>query len=263
MWDFKHFVKLLLRSGYRQHHYALRKLSKTPRYTQISTNLLGTEIELVDAASFLFMYKEIFEQQIFRFKAKNNKPVIIDCGANIGLSAIYFKQLYPESHVIAFEPDKKIFQILEKNIRKFKLSNVELINKAIWNSKTNLEFMAEGADAGRIVHIKSEWDSYQVPTARLRDYLKQPIDLLKLDIEGAEVEVIRDCQEMLFNVNNLFVEYHSFTNEPQTLHYIVNILDEAGFRLYIQPSVPFPQPFYRRNIYLDMDIQLNIYSFRE
>ncbi len=218
----KHLSQLLLQPKYRKHHFALRKLSNLPRYTPSSTDLFETEFELVDSASFLFMYREIIVQQIYRFKAQSQNPLIIDGGANIGLSVLYFKQLYPDSHIIAFEPDLQVFNTLRKNLKNFNLSNIELINKAIWNSETELEFMSEGADGGRVINLESEKKSYKVQTVRLREYLNRPVDLLKLDIEGAETAVIQDCQDLLFNVKNLFVEYHSFVNDPQRLPIIIN-----------------------------------------
>ncbi|MGF1479792.1 MAG: FkbM family methyltransferase [Cyanophyceae cyanobacterium] len=255
--------KLILRPGYRQHQFVKSKLKNIPRYTPASVNLLGKSFGFVDSASFLFMHKEIFEQQIYKFRKTKEEPLIIDCGANIGLSVLYFKQLFPESRVIAFEPDVKVFQVLQKNVDEFQLSNVELIDKAVWSSETTLEFMAEGADGGRVTQIESKHEKYQVKTVRLRDYLYQPVDLLKLDIEGAETEVIQDCQDLLVNVENFFIEYHSFVNEPQTLHMIINILSSAGYRLHIHPPATSPQPFYHRNVHLGMDMQLNIFAFRE
>lgn len=259
----KHLSKLLLRPEYRRRNTALKILRTTPRYTPISTNLLGRELFLVDSASFLSMYNEIFEQQIYKFTTKNQQPIIIDCGANIGISVLYFKQLYPNSQIIAFEPDKNIFNILQENINIFDLSNVELHNKAVWSSETVLEFMSEGADGGRVTQIESEKEKYQVLTARLRDYLSRPVDFVKLDIEGAETEVIKDCKDLLFKVNNLFIEYHSFVNEPQSLHIILNILYEAGFRLHIHTPLTSPQPFSYREVNIGMDMQVNIFAFRE
>jgi FkbM family methyltransferase len=259
----KHLGKLLLQSDYRRRYLALQKLRDTPRYTPTYTDLLGTEIGLVDAASFLFMYEEIFERQIYKFKAKNQQPTIIDCGSNIGLSILYFKQLYPNSHVVAFEPDVKVFKVLEDNVQKLELPDVKLVNKAVWSSETILEFMSEGADGGRVIQLESNRERYQVPTTRLRDYLNEPVDFIKLDIEGSETEVIKDCKDLLYNVDNFFVEYHSFANESQTLHLLLNILFEAGFRLHIHPAVTSPQPFYHRNLNTGMDMQLNIFAFRE
>lgn len=259
----KHWSKLLLQQKYKRYHQALKKLKNTPRYTPTFTTLLGHELELVDSASFLFMYREIFEQEIYKFKSRILEPFIIDCGANIGLSSIYFKQLYPNSNIIAFEPDIEVFKVLQENTRKLKLSKISIVNKAVWNSETMLEFMSEGADGGRVVQLEDKRRRYQVQTVRLRDYLNQTVDFLKLDIEGAETEVLQDCQDLLINVEHLFVEYHSFINQAQTLHIIVNILSEAGFRIHIHPPITSPQPFYHRNVYLGMDMQLNIFAFRK
>jgi len=259
----KHQAKLLLRPNYRKYHLAIKKLSQTPRYTLTSTNILGTEIKLVDSISFLFMYKEIFEQQIYKFKSQTLQPLIIDCGANVGLSVLYFKQLYPQSCILAFEPDKKVFQVLKTNVEKFELSDVELIDKAVWISETTLDFMSEGADGGRVVQLESEMEKYQVKTVRLGDYLHKSIDFLKLDNEGAETEVIKDCKDLLVNVKNLFVEYHSFANQPQELHTIINMLSEAGFRFHLHQMRPSVHPFYEREIYSGMDMLLNIFAFRE
>lgn len=262
----KKMFNLFLKKDYKKYikkYFLLKKIAKTERYTATNTEILGTEIELVDSASFLFMYQEIFQQEIYRFKTEKRDPVIIDCGANIGLSIIYFKQIYPESHIIAFEPDSQVFNTLKKNIDSCNLSNVQLINKAVWDSETTLDFMSEGADAGRVVELDYSRQINHVPTVRLSQYLKQPIDFLKLDIEGAETEVIQECKDYLSQVLNLFIEYHSFVNQPQTLPTIINILSEAGFRLHIHPPVTSPQPFYERNIHLGMDMQLNIFAFRE
>ena len=69
----------------------------------------GKILKIPDSASYLSSREEIFDQQIYRFNTSNSKPYIVDCGANIGLSIIYFKQLFPNAEIVAFEPDEKIF----------------------------------------------------------------------------------------------------------------------------------------------------------
>jgi len=261
--NIKSLLKILSQPKRIKHNLALERLRKIPRYTPTSIQLLGSEINLVDSASFLFMYDEIFEKEIYKFKVANQEPTIIDGGSNIGLSVLYFKQLYPQSKVIAFEPDPRVFSYLKKNIENLKLANIELVQKALWNSEEKLEFMSEGADGGRVNYLENNRNTIYVATVRLRDYLSQPIDFLKLDIEGAETEVIQDCRDLLHNVKNLFVEYHSFVSQPQTLHKIIDILSEAEFRIHIHPPMTSPQPFYYRNVHLGMDMQLNIFAFRE
>jgi len=257
------FAKLLLNSDKRNSYLLLKKLKKIPRYTNVSINLLGKEFKIVDSESFFFMYKEIFERQIYKFPAKSKNPSIIDCGANIGLSILYFKTLFPFSRIITFEPDKKIFDVLMFNINSFGLRDVKIENKAVWNSNTNIEFMSEGADGGRIVEVDSSNEIYSVPTIRLSSLLDQNVDFLKLDIEGSEFEVLKDCKDLLHNVKNLFVEYHSFTGQEQNLSIILNILYNAGFRVYIDQLRSIRQPFISRKTYLGMDMILNIFAYRK
>lgn len=239
------------------------RLNNTPRYISAKTNILGKPIKIVDSASFIYIYNEVFEREIYKFKAKKTSPTIIDGGANIGLSVIYFKRLYPESRIIAFEPDPAIFEVLKENLESFEYHDVSCIQKAIWSSETKVDFLLEGADGGRIFHSGDQGNRALVPTTRLREHLMEPIDFLKLDIEGAEAEVLKDCADLLNNVENLFVEYHSFANEPQELATIINILSQSGFRLHIHPPATSPQPFCQRNIYFGMDMQLNIFGFRD
>lgn len=239
------------------------RLARIPRYTPTQTDILGNPLTLIDAASFLYIYEEVFERQIYKFKTKNRAPKIIDGGANIGLSAIYFKQLYPESSVIAFEPDDMAFEALRKNLASFGYNDVECLQKALWNSDTSLQFLHEGADGGRIALPEDKGTLVTIAATRLRPYLTEPVDLLKLDVEGAETDVLKDCSDLLHNVEYLFVEYHSFANKPQSLNTIIDIMDKAGFRLHIHPPLTSPQPFCRRNIYFGMDMQLNIFGFRD
>lgn len=256
----RHFRDLVLCPDYRRKWRALRRLQKLPRYSPAKTDILGTEIELVDAASFRFMHDEIFVREIYRFEADTDSPVILDCGANIGLSVLYFKQLYPTSRIIAFEPDPEVFRSLVNNVSAFGLSNVELHPKAVWSANTTLRFEIEGADAGKIGNSRN---AIRIEAVRLKDWLQSPIDLLKLDVEGAEYDVLIDCASCLRHVRHLFVEYHSFVSKPQRITEICALLRDAGFRLFIESAVSVKHPFQSRPVYLGMDLQLNIFAVRE
>src|SRR5262249_62206976 len=101
----KHWARLAVRTDYRRRTTEIQRLRKTPRYTRTNTNLLGERFEVVDAESFLSIYDQIFVREIYRFESSDDAPFIIDGGANIGASVLYFKKLYPKSRIIAFEPD--------------------------------------------------------------------------------------------------------------------------------------------------------------
>jgi FkbM family methyltransferase len=259
----KHWASLALDSSYRAKRNETVRLQSLPKHAPDATSLLGQNIKILDAESFLYTYGEIFEREIYRFQTAKTAPVIIDCGANIGLATIYFKRLYPQSVIIAFEPDPQIFEVLSNNCRVFSTTGVELINKGLWNKEAVVSFKREGSEAGRISNNGGfQSRVINISTVSLRDYLKKPVDFLKMDIEGAETEVLNDCADLLGKVDNIFVEYHSFPNRPQTLHRILEILAASGFRIQVQSVNICPFPYIERPLYFGMDAQLNIFGFR-
>jgi FkbM family methyltransferase len=257
-------LKLVSNKGYRITQQEAKRIDKLERYQQTETTFLNRTLRLVDNRSFLFIKKEIFDSQIYKFVSKKTNPYIIDCGANIGLSIIYFKQLYPAAEIMGFEPDKKVFDVLRFNVEVFQLSNVTLFERACWNKETTLQFYSEGADGGRTATEKDVDNVIEVKAVRLREYLNREVDFLKIDIEGAETEVLEDCADLLPNVDKLFVEYHSFTNQNQELSRLLQILNEAGFRYQVQHIGVFsPNPFVDISSSNNMDLQLNIFAYRQ
>jgi FkbM family methyltransferase len=259
----KHYVKLVAREKYRASYQETIRLKNLPRYIPTETDFLEHRLHIVDATTFLDGSDEIFNRRIYEFDASTNEPVIIDCGANIGLSVIYFKQLYPNSKIIAFEPDPEIYSVLKKNLQSFGFSNVTALNQAIWNAETMLQFKKEGGYSGRIAMTGDDQNLIEVKTARLKDFLQQDVEFLKVDIEGAETEVIKDCEEDLQRVKALFVEYHSHIREKQNLHDLLAIIHKSGFRYHIKEAYTAALPFKERIPMMGMDLQLNIFAFRE
>lgn len=258
----RHRLKVLAVPAYRAAWQERRRLSSLPKYASGSTRFLNHIIEFVDAPSVLELQDQLFERQIYRFAAPTDSPRIIDGGANVGLSVLYFKTLYPKSHVVAFEADPAIFAVLERNCRSCQLANVQLVNAALWAAGGVVPFLQEGGLSGRVTGEAGAPGVVTVPTCRLRDYLRESVDLLKLDIEGAETDVLLDCDGALENVNNIVVEHHSVRDKRQTLHVVVDLLQRAGFRLYLEPAVANQQPLFRRRHVYDWDVQMNVFGFR-
>jgi len=241
----------------------LEMLWKKNRYEPCEVTLFGTKIRILDSESYIFQKNEILVGEIYKFNSNLESPFIIDCGANIGLSTIYFKRIFPQAKVIAFEPDKRVFDVLHNNLQQFGFNDVELVPKGVWSSETVLTFFSEGSDAGRIAQGESAENEIQINTTLLSSYLDREVDLLKLDIEGAEFEVLRECSSHLHNVKNIFVEFHSFSGREQLLSEILAILKKAGFRVNISsPGLHSAHPFIKRTEYLGMDMQLNIFGYR-
>ena len=259
----KNYIKKILSGGVDKNG-DFSYLRALPRYHPVEIALFSHKFKLPDSASFLFQYNEIFASQIYKFKTNNSKPYIIDCGANIGLSIIYFKRLYPSAKIIGFEPDKQIFNVLSYNINSFNLKGITLINKALWNLETTMKFFAEGSDGGRIAVKGDKENIVEIQTTSLRKYISKTVDFLKIDIEGAETRVMENCEDLLYRVDKIFIEYHSFLKETQSLDKILRILTKSSFRYYISNiGVKRQYPFIGNDLWTGMDNQLNIFAIRK
>ena len=253
----------LYNKNYREFLRLFFKYRKIKRNEFRQIKFLNYTVEVPDCLSFIFQFKEIFVKEYYKFHSESKSPVIFDCGANIGLSVIFFKSLFPGAAIKAFEADPSIAGLLRKNLKMNSIKNVDVIAKAVWVNNGEIDFGADGADAGSIF---SESNNIKVDTVRLKDLIESEknIDLLKMDIEGAETDVIGDCGDGLKNVRNLFIEYHSFNNKEQQLDKILKILTENGFRYYIKSDEPRMHPFIRHESEISplMDMQLNIFAYR-
>ncbi|MFN9976527.1 MAG: FkbM family methyltransferase [Phycisphaerae bacterium] len=265
-WGPKQLAKRVLRSIPRKGEAELARLQNAPRYTPMETTLLGPTLKTPDGPSFRSAYRSIFEHRIYEFASNEPAPLIIDGGANIGLSVIFFRSLYPKCRVIAFEPDPELASYCRGNIDAMSFEGVDVRECALWSSNTTLTFHREGADGGSLSNSALERQgTVSVPTQRLRDVLasaESRVALLKLDIEGAETEVLRDCRDALAHVDRVFVEYHSFADREQTCDEILAILRHAGFRFQAIPENHAPRPFIERPVMGGMDFQMNIFAYR-
>ena len=240
----------------------IRRIKKLPRYTPSETDLLGTPIQFLDK-SVSAIYEEIFVKEVYRFDTPNQTPYIIDCGANVGLSVIYFKQRFPQARILAFEADPNIFSILQQNIARFNFKDVKLSPEVVWNEETTIQFYLEGGSSGHVTPDQATANTVTVQTISLRDYLQEKVDFLKIDIEGAEFDVLESCSDCLDQVEKIFVEYHSTDGTPQQLGKLLQILTNAGFRYYIEHTgLSSAHPYQTIRKMLDMDLQLNIYGYR-
>ena len=176
-------------------------------------------------------YMQIFLEKEYEFKAMCHPKVIIDAGANIGLASIFFVNKYPDVKIIAIEPEKSNFDMLKKNVEPY--SNIIPVQSALWNRNEdiNLFDLGLGSDGfvtqkkdeenktlrGTLSHLIGEDEAselYQVPGITvnkiMEDYGCSEVDILKIDIEGAEKEVFEDTSAWIGNINSVVVELHDF-----------------------------------------------------
>ncbi|CAG4991425.1 hypothetical protein DYBT9275_00750 [Dyadobacter sp. CECT 9275] len=241
----------------------LMKYGDKPRYKKTAVTFDQYKMVVPDCMSFLWQYKEIFADGSYKFSSGSETPVIIDCGANIGMSILYFKNLFPKADITAFEASPAIAHLLRSNLSDNHIEDVKVIEKAVWTDDNGIWFANEEADSSSMF---LGGNKILVPSIRLADYLKteQKVDFLKIDIEGAETEVLKDCRNVLGKVENIFVEFHSYIDHYQTLATVMQVLEENGFRYVLDTMQHRRNPFinhrYRDNDV--MDLQLNIFGYR-
>ena len=211
-----------------------KRLQNYPALTEGKVSIFGKPFYFTDAPGFLHSLDEIFRDEIYKFTSDKENPYIIDCGANIGLSILYFKRLYPQSKIICFEPDENTFSILKRNTIEYG-DSVELHQKAVWTANTELTFYSEGSLAGSlVVDFAQKNDIKKVQAIDFKQYLNKKIDFLKIDIEGAENKLIFDMENHLDQVEKMFLEYHGIIGETQNLGKILDLLTTKGFEYYIR-----------------------------
>lgn len=257
------FYRFLKSSDYRRFIWYSIVYGSKKRFVSRNFSFNGFKIFVPDTLSFIWQYKEIFADESYKFHNKSLNPVIFDCGANIGISCLYFSRHYPPAKIKAFEADPNIVKILNENLKKNNIENVEVIGKAVWINCDSIELSLEGTDGASIYARKN---LQRVPTTRLKNHLEKEIkiDMLKMDIEGAEYDVLKDCKNSLVNVENIFIEYHSFTDSDQKLSEILKILEENKFRYFIKTVNDREIPLINRKnkFNLSLDLQLNIYGYK-
>jgi hypothetical protein len=133
----------------------LRKLCKlaqhSPRRQKGNIRLGNFFIIYPDLLSLYMEFKDIFVNRIYHFETTRVSPYIIDGGGFIGISVLYFKSIYPDAHIVCFEPDEENFKILQSNIWDNHLTNIDIVQAGLAKENGYVHFMANGLDGGKII----------------------------------------------------------------------------------------------------------------
>ncbi|MBP9771455.1 MAG: FkbM family methyltransferase [Candidatus Pacebacteria bacterium] len=157
-----------------------------------------------------YIYREIFYEKHYHFDLPQ-RPVIYDVGANIGLATLYFKHIRPDAIVHCFEPNPSALDALEKNVTH--LSDVHIHPVAISDREGTASFQSNIPASGK---ARIGVGDITVPTQQL-DF--EYVDLLKIDVEGAEYQIIPDlaARGLLKKIARLAIEIHG-DPEPILAH---------------------------------------------
>lgn len=157
-------------------------------------------------------FNQVFITREYDFEPGCDPAVIIDGGANIGLASAYFANRFPEARIFAIEPEPGNYQMLKKNVNLYK--NVTAIKAALWNEDGELSIFDKGKGAWAYTVGTDKLGGVGKTTALsishlMRAYSITYIDILKIDIEGAEKELFSsNYEEWLPKVRVLVIELH-------------------------------------------------------
>jgi FkbM family methyltransferase len=184
---------------------------------------------------------EKYEPDVWRELMAELRPgdTFVDVGAFIGLYAVAVGlRLKRSGRVVAFEPDRHNFSLLEKHVRLNGLEGrVELHRAAVSHNAGECRFLANGSSQACLVSSSDRKDTEIVTTVTLDGALPgKRIDILKIDVEGWEEMVLRGAQHLLrtatLRPRAIFIEVHPYawqSNGSSTG--LLALLNEAGYRV--------------------------------
>ena len=172
---------------------------------------------------------QIFQQELYGTSFDSEEPVILDCGAHVGMAALYFKSVYPKSKVTSFEADPVLAEMAQLNTTAFGFDDVDVQTAAVWTHGDGVSFDMSGDDAG---HVTESATGKLTPSVDLRGLIDgRAIDLIKLDVEGAEFQIIEHCADALGSVKRMVIEVHHLVGPAPKLGPLISTLESSGFRV--------------------------------
>lgn len=219
---------------------------------------LGLYVHCYSYAQLVSLFEDIFIREEYFFQSSKSRPFIIDGGSHIGMSVLYFKYLYPQAVICAFEPDPDTFTLLSRNIFVNHLKDITLVNKALSGNEAKAKFYYDdklpGSTVMSLLPTRYHTAYKNVSTTVLSSHIKKPVDLLKLDVEGAETVVISDLarKKKLKFISTLYIEYHHHISKTaDALSKFIRLLEDNNFSY--QFSIMYKPPF-KEFLYQDIVI---------
>ncbi len=192
----------------------LRQHEQLPKGTVYGVEVPGLPhpIHLRAGTSDLWVFDQIFLYQELAIDLGPDVGFIVDAGANIGLASIHLAHRFPEAHILALEVEQHNFELLLANARPY--PNIRPLWKGLWKRRASLVIDNPQDEAWAFTVSEADLQAHSgiegVSVADLlHDFSWARIDLLKMDIEGAESEVLSSGTEgWLDSVRVLAIEVH-------------------------------------------------------
>lgn len=194
-------------------------------------------IDISNTEPVFMNYEEFFIDKVYDRYDIDNCRVVFDIGANVGLWTKYILSKNA-GKVYCFEPNKKALSHLKKSLSEDK--NVDIIDKAVYKENTTLKFYIDDENSlvSSILSQTGKSHSYAVEAISLKTAIEMSgesmVDLIKMDIEGAEFEIIENIDsEICDKVGSFLIEYHDFyfENGEEKVNDLINKLKYYGYKV--------------------------------
>jgi FkbM family methyltransferase len=213
--------------------YGLRKID-SPNRELIALAPWGIEHPIFcrPGTSDLWVCWQIFVERMYDPSSHlNGVNLIIDCGANVGLSAVWFLNAYPKAKVLAIEPDPRNFDLLKQHLQPYE-DRATLIHGAVWNKSEPLvianpngsmhAIKVRKADRSEVAQVQG----YTIP--ELLEIANESVGIvLKVDIEGAESQLFSESAPWLHRFDHIAIELHG----EQSRTVFMDAIEEYAFDL--------------------------------
>jgi FkbM family methyltransferase len=207
---------------------------KTGNWTNFKLKKLQHPFAIRDNPFDFATLEEVLLKEDYDIDLPFEPLTIIDGGANIGLTSVFFANKYPSSQIVSIEPEGGNFEMLKKNTRQY--PNISLLNAGIWNRKADLAIVDNGEGNNSFtVEEMTEPTENSIIAISIADIMHEKkwktIDILKLDIEGSEKNVFeKNYESWLPFVRVLIVELHDrmVSGCSETLFKAVNNYNFSG-----------------------------------
>lgn len=187
--------------------WTLRRSHRLPAGTRLPLPLPQAPLTIRARSHDVYAFGQVFLSQQYLLPPQQPR-FIIDGGAHIGCAAVDFARRYPDAHIIAVEANAENFELLTINTRL--LPNVRCVHGAVWPTRERVRISNPEADSWSFRCERGD-EIQGFPIADLADMLGAPaIDIVKLDVEGAEREIFSapDADLWLRRTSCLLVELH-------------------------------------------------------
>ncbi len=212
-----------------------KKNTRAEKLVEIHPPQIRYPVYLRTNSSDIGIFDQVFLLDFYKFDYGTAPATIIDCGANVGMATVFFKNAFPDARVIAVEPDPANFALLERNAGKYE--GVTCLQMGIWNKTGILEINNRhfNNNSGFMVEEVAERRADSIDAISIDGIMERfglsSIDVLKVDIEGAEKEVFQaNIEAWLPKVKLLIIETHDFM-KPGCARAVFSALNDYDYSL--------------------------------